>query len=112
MLIKRHIFFKTAPKLAEKCYKAKSAHEAYKLAKANADKAPKNWEQIKVGIMEDIVRHKLNQHPYVMQKLKETRDLLIVEDSPKDSYWGWGTDKKGRNELGKIWMKLRKELKN
>lgn len=27
-------FLKTAPKLAEKIYKAKSAHEAYKIAKA------------------------------------------------------------------------------
>ncbi len=47
-------FSKTASALANKIYKAKSAHEAHKLAKANADKAPKNWEEIKVAIMEDI----------------------------------------------------------
>ena len=41
-------FFKTAPALARKIYKAKSAHEAYKLAQAFSDKAPKNWEKIKV----------------------------------------------------------------
>jgi len=103
-------FFKTAPKLAEKIFKAQSAHEAYKLAKANGDKAPKNWEEIKVGIMEDIVRHKLKQNSYVLHKLLQTGKRLIVEDSPKDACWGWGKDRKGRNELGKIWMKLRNEI--
>ena len=35
---------------------------------------------------------------------------LIVEDSPKDDCWGWGPNKDGRNELGKIWMRLREEI--
>jgi len=103
-------FFKTAPVLAKKIYKAKSAHEAYKLAKANADKAPRNWDEIKIKVMEDIVRHKLKQHPYIMHKLIQTGKRQIVEDSPKDSFWGWGPKKNGRNELGKIWMKLRDEI--
>jgi ribA/ribD-fused uncharacterized protein len=103
-------FFKTAPILAEKIYKAKSAHEAYKLAKANTDKVPKNWEQIKIAIMEDIVWHKLKQNPYVMHKLIQTEKKLIVEDSPKDNFWGWGPNRDGRNELGKIWMRLREKI--
>lgn len=105
-------FFKTAPALARKIYKAKSAHEAYKIAKTNADKAPKDWEQNKIAIMEDIVRHKLKQNPYVMRKLMQTGKRLIVEDSPKDGFWGWGSKRNGRNELGKIWMKLRDEIVN
>lgn len=103
-------FFETAPELVEEIFNSKSAHEAFKIAKANAEKAPKNWEEIKVGIMEDIVRHKLEQNPYVMHKLIQTGDKYIVEDSPKDDCWGWGPNKDGRNELGKIWMKLRDEL--
>ena len=103
-------FFETAPELAEQIYSAKSAHEAYKLAKTNADKAPLNWEEIKIGIMEDIVRHKLEQNSYVRHKLEQTDNKLIVEDSPKDSFWGWGENREGRNELGKIWMKLRQEI--
>jgi ribA/ribD-fused uncharacterized protein len=104
-------FFKTAPKLVEKIYKAKSAHEAFKIAKANADKAPKNWEEIKVAVMKDIVRHKLKQNPYFMRKLMQTGNKYLVEDSPKDDCWGWGPKRNGRNELGKILMKLRKEIK-
>jgi len=105
-------FFKTAPALVEKIFCAKSAHEAFKLARVNADKAPKDWEEKKVAIMEDIVRHKLKQHPYVLHKLLQTGNKLLVEDSPKDDCWGWGADRKGRNELGKVWMKLRAEILN
>jgi hypothetical protein len=103
-------FFKTAPSLVAKIYKAKSAHEAYKIAKANANKAPKDWEQKKVAIMEDIVRHKLKQNPYVMQKLRQVGRRMIVEDSFRDAYWGWGLKRNGRNELGRVWMKLRDEI--
>lgn len=60
--------------------------------------------------MEDICRHKLDQHPYIQEKLRQTADWILVEDSPKDSFWGWGPDRTGRNELGKIWMRLRDEL--
>ena len=103
-------FFKTAPKLVEKIFRAKSAHEAYKIANANEDKVPKNWEEKKVKIMEDIVRHKLKQNPYVMRKLLQTGKRKIVEDSPEDDYWGWGEKRDGKNELGKIWMRLRDEI--
>ena len=61
--------------------------------------------------MEDICRYKLEQHPYIQKKLLETGDLLIVEDLPKDSFWGWGPNRDGENQLGKIWMRLRDELK-
>ena len=100
-------FFETAPDLVEKIYTARSAHEAFKIAKANADKAPSNWHNIKVSIMENICWHKLQQHDYVQRKLLQTKDLPMVEDSPKDSFWGWGEDRQGRNELGKVWMRLR-----
>ena len=43
---------------------------------------------------------------------KVIKEYTIVEDSPKDNYWGWGINRKGENHLGKIWMKLREEYKN
>lgn len=103
-------FFETKPELVEKIFNCRSAHDAFKFAKANADKAPTNWEDIKVGVMEDICKHKLQQHPYIQRKLLQTGDLPLVEDSPYDACWGWGPNKDGRNELGKIWMKLRSDL--
>ena len=105
-------FFDTAPELAEAISSARSAHDAFKIAKANADKAPANWEKIKPALMEDICRHKLEQNEYVRQKLLQTQELPLVEDSPTDSFWGWGPSQNGRNQLGKIWMILRLELQH
>jgi hypothetical protein len=103
-------FLDTAPDLVEEIFNARSAHKAFKIAKANADKVSDNWDEIKIELMEDICRHKLEQNEYVRLKLLQTLDLELVEDSPKDDFWGWGPNKDGRNELGKIWMKLRSEL--
>lgn len=61
--------------------------------------------------MEELLRLKVEQNPYVKRKLLQTKDYVIVEDSPKDSYWGWGFERNGENHLGKIWMKIRDELK-
>lgn len=105
-------FFDTDPELTEAIANAKSAHDAYKLAKANSDKAPENWNDIKVDIMYEICKQKLLQHPYILAKLLDTGDLNIIEDSPKDNFWGWGENRDGRNELGKIWMRLRNELRS
>lgn len=104
-------FFDTAPELVEEIMHARSAHEAFKIAKANGDKAPSDWELTKPKVMREICKQKLLQHEYVQSKLMQTKDLLLVEDSPKDDYWGWGKDRNGRNELGKIWMELRNWFK-
>lgn len=103
-------FFDTAPEIVEEIYRAKSAHEAKKIMERNRDKEEPDWQAKKVGVMEDICFHKLNQNPYIQKKLQETGDKEIVEDSPVDSFWGWGEDRKGRNELGKIWMRLRDKI--
>ena len=104
-------FFDTDPALSEEIHGMHSAHQAFICAKSNTLKVVKNWQDIKIEIMEDICRHKVQQHDYVREKLLATLDVLIVEDSPVDSFWGWGPDRKGRNELGKVWMRLRDELR-
>lgn len=90
--------------------KSHSADEAQRLAYANKDKRRDDWDLIKLDVMELLLRLKLEQNPYVLKKLLQTGDYYIVEDSPKDSFWGWGPDRCGENQLGRLWMKLRKEL--
>lgn len=104
-------FFDTAPELVEEIFNSHSAHEAKKIAERNVDKVPADWLEVKSAIMEDICSHKLEQHSYVKKKLLQTENLEIVEDSPKDDFWGWGPERNGLNELGKIWMRLRERLK-
>ena len=102
----------TNPEIVEEIYNAKSAHDSKQIAKRNKDKFPIDWDSRKVSIMEDICFNKLQQHPFIQKKLLETEAMEIVEDSPKDSFWGWGPERDGRNELGKVWMKLRDKLQN
>jgi ribA/ribD-fused uncharacterized protein len=90
---------------------ARSAHDSKEVARANHNKVRPDWDEVKLGLMEEILRAKLEQHPYIQQKLLESGDAIIVEDSPKDSYWGCGPDWKGENYLGRLWMKLRDEIR-
>lgn len=105
-----HKFLQTAPEIAEQIINCNSAHDAQKIANENKAKQRADWDEIKLEVMEKLLRLKLEQNPYVKKKLLQTNNLLICEDSPKDSFWGIGADRNGRNELGKLWMKLRKEL--
>lgn len=104
-------FIGSAPEIIEQIKNSHSAHEAQKIAYTNKDKVRKDWDDIKLLVMERILRAKLEQNPYVLKKLLETENYMIVEDSPKDNYWGWGENRDGENHLGKIWMKLRDEYR-
>ncbi len=109
-------FMLTAPDLAEEVIAARSAHAAWQVKSDNRHRQHPEWDVETEGttlaeqIMLDICRHKLLQHPYVQKQLRRTGDVPIVEDSPKDAFWGWGPNRDGRNALGKVWMQLRKEL--
>lgn len=72
-----------------------------------------DWEDVKVGLMEDIVRAKFVQNKELAEQLLMTGNKILVEGNR----WGdtfWGVDKRsgiGENHLGKILMKVRDELK-
>ena len=105
-------FMGSDEELVEKIKKSHSADEAQRIAYANRDKRREDCDDVKISIMEELLRLKIEQNPYVKKKLLQTEDYMIVEDSPKDDFWGWGPNRNGQNNLGKLWMKLRKELKN
>lgn len=105
-------FMGSDEELVEKIKKSHSADEAQRISYANRDKRREDWDDVKISIMEELLRLKIEQNPYVKKKLLQTEDYMIVEDSPKDDFWGWGPNRNGQNNLGKLWMKLREELKN
>ena len=71
-----------------------------------------DWEQVKVGIMEDLVRLKFTAHPDLRAKLLATGDAELVEGNTwNDRFWGVCRGQ-GRNELGQILMRVRAELAN
>lgn len=97
--------------IAREIYLATSAHEAFKIAESNKANRRSDWDNVKVGIMRDILRAKAEQHEYVRRKLLATGDRELIEDSWRDDFWGWGPNKDGQNMLGKLWMEIRGQLK-
>lgn len=98
------------PAIAQEILGAKSPHAAKKISDANAAVVDSSWHGEKVLVMEEILRSKIAQHENVRNKLVETAQKSIYENSPVDSYWGIGEDGQGENILGKLWEQLREEL--
>ncbi len=68
-----------------------------------------NWDNLKLGIMNQILREKFKD-PELARMLKETGDVHLEEGNNHDDTY-WGTVKgAGENHLGKILMKIRSEL--
>ncbi|KIK92350.1 hypothetical protein PAXRUDRAFT_830033 [Paxillus rubicundulus Ve08.2h10] len=66
-----------------------------------------DWAQVHIQKMEIALELKFTQHTDLKQKLLDTGDAELVEDSPRDWFWGVGADGTGSNELGKALMRLR-----
>lgn len=90
---------------------ARSAHDAFKIAQQHKHLQRVDWDEVKVNVMCEILREKVKQHEYVMRKLLATGDRELIEDSWRDSFWGWGEDRQGLNMLGKCWMRVRDDLR-
>ena len=72
-----------------------------------------DWEEVKVGLMEEIVRAKFTQNEELKALLLATGEAYLEEGNTWHDTC-WGVDAKtgeGQNHLGKILMKVRDELK-
>jgi len=93
-------------------FHTRSAHDALKISHEYRNHYRANWDEIKLGVMKQILRAKAMQHPYVMKKLLESGHRPLIEDSWRDDYWGWGPNQDGANHLGRLWMEVRDEVRN
>lgn len=70
-----------------------------------------DWENVKFDIMYEICKAKFSQNKTLKDKLLNTRNEYLEEGNT----WGdkiWGTiNGEGQNNLGKILMRVREELK-
>jgi len=70
-----------------------------------------DWEEVKLGFMEELVRRKFTHHPELKKKLLSTYNIQLVENNHwNDTFWGV-CNGRGKNHLGKILMKIRTELR-
>lgn len=93
----------------DRIFEAFSPAEAKKLGRSLTLRP--DWDTVKVGIMTAICRDKLARWPVLRAKLLATGDEELIHVASWDSFWGDGKDGQGRNELGRIYMKLRKEIR-
>lgn len=77
-----------------------------------------DWEEIKVGVMEAILKEKFS-HPELKRRLLATGDAVLIEGNWwHDNFWGNCTCERrecqppGENMLGQLLMKLRGELQH
>lgn len=72
-----------------------------------------NFDEIKLKIMEYGLRKKFNIEPYKSKLLNTNNVELIEGNNWKDTFWGVDNyTNEGENNLGKLLMKIRKELQD
>jgi ribA/ribD-fused uncharacterized protein len=97
-------------KIKKEIQNAGSPLLAYELGQKYKSVRRNGWDEIKVGILEEIISEKVKQHEEVKNALLATGDEEIVEENPNDDFWGSGKDGNGQNHTGKILMRIRGEL--
>ncbi len=74
-----------------------------------------DWDDVRLGIMETILRDKFSRHADLQRLLLETGDEVLVEgNSWGDRYWGVSPpppEGTGDNHLGRLLMQIRRELR-
>lgn len=95
---------------SEKIRKAGTPKDAALMEKTSAVQVRQDWETVKTEIMTIGVRKKFETHDSVKKLLQSTKNLLLIENSPYDNYWGIGRTGTGFNQLGTVLMRVRKSL--
>lgn len=73
-----------------------------------------DWDNVKLEVMEDLIRQKFTCHPELKNSLLLTGKRILQEGNKwKDTFWGVDIKTgEGFNHLGLILMKIREELRN
>ncbi len=87
-----------------------TAGEAKKLGRQVRMQA--DWEDVKLGIMLVLLRKKFARGTALVEKLLTTGEEVLVEGNTwGDRYWGQCPIGHGHNNLGKLLMQVRAELR-
>ena len=97
------------PEIREKIRLADTPWNAAVLGR-NTEGLREDWDTYRDFAMFEALLFKYSCNEDIGIKLLQTRDAILIEDSPKDSYWGCGKDGKGRNQLGRTHMLVRNFL--
>jgi len=96
----------------ERIHRAATPKQAAALGRSRSVPLRADWEQVKDAIMLAAVQRKFETHEAIRAVLLATGDEEIVENAPRDYYWGGGADGSGLNRLGKTLMEVRARLRH
>ncbi|MBD2136623.1 NADAR family protein [Anabaena sp. FACHB-1237] len=91
---------------------ATTPEDAAALGRCHTRKLRLDWDMVKTQVMRIAVRQKFITHGEIRQILLGTGEEILVENSPTDYFWGCGADHTGENNLGKILMSVRSEIRS
>ncbi len=100
-----------SPTWAEKIKAAADGKAAYKLGNVWYRRKRDNWKKLRRVLMTRALYTQAMMYPEVKQALLETGEEMLLETSAYDHYWGLGRDQRGLNMLGKVWMDVRKKIR-
>jgi len=95
----------------EKIRLLKTPKQAANMGRDRSLPLRKDWEEVKNEIMYEALTAKFSQSKELKSILLATGNAILIEDSPKDYYWGCGKDNTGKNMLGRLLMKIRKQMR-
>lgn len=94
-----------------KIKKAEFPHHVKNIAYTHKDCVREDWcDDLRLQVMEKLLRLKLSQHLYVRSRLFESRHVRIIGGCNQHSFWGHGKDHKGGDNLERLWLKIRSDL--
>lgn len=96
----------------ERIHRAATPKQAAELGRSRSVPLRADWEQVKDAIMLAAVRRKFETNEAIRAILLATADEEIVENAPRDYYWGGGADGSGLNRLGTTLMEVRARLRH
>ena len=96
------------PERQEEIRAVESPMEAKKLGQRRGCR--EDWEGVKDEVMLRALQAKFAQHEDLREQLVATGDARLVEDAPRDYYWGIGRRGNGKNMLGELLMRVRGDL--
>ncbi len=108
--------FGAAPAVQRRIAAAPTAREAAAIGRGTADGLDPRWNAQRVNVMRWVLRMKREANAdRIDAALATTGARAIVEVSTRDPWWGARPDGdryRGANVLGRLWMELRRQLRD
>lgn len=94
----------------EKIRNSKSPAIANELGHDTKQKRLKDWKKNRMLMMIRAFYTKCKAYSHIAERLMDTENDMLMENSQYDYYWGCGRDRLGHNTYGKVLINIRKKL--